>query len=84
MEPQPSLHSDDCGLHLVQHVHLPVAACQYLLLSVGVWLCLGQQVADLSRGHSSDSSLLCADGGIAGFSDGGTVVVEVVVGDRCF
>lgn len=68
------------GLHLVEHVHLPVAArLAVLLLPVGVLPLLEQDVAVLFRRRIR---MLQADGGTAGFGNGGAVVVKVVVGDR--
>lgn len=85
LAPQPSplcfLQSDVGDLQLVEHVHLPVAAClAVLLLAVGH---RGYEVAIfiLFRRHSS--RLLQADGGTAGFGNGGVGVVVKVVGDRC-
>lgn len=78
--------SDVGGLQLAEHVHLPVAAClAVVLLPVGFLLHHGQEVVIfiLFRRHSS--RLFQADGGTAGFSNGGVgVVVKVVVGGRCF
>lgn len=80
-----SLLSDVSGLQLVQHVHLPVAAClTVLLLPVGFLLHIGQEVAVFLL-FKRRTGLLQADGGAAGFGDGGVgVVVKVVVGDGCF
>lgn len=79
------LSSDFSGLQLVHLVHLTVAARLTLpLLSIGVGLNRGQEVAVLSKGCSGSGRLLQADGCTAGFSNGGAVVTEVVIGDRCF
>lgn len=82
----PSLcfvQSDVSCLQLAEHDHLPVLAhVAVILLSIGVLLHLGQEVAVfiLLRGRSS--GLLQAGGGAAGFSDGRVgVIVEVAVGD---
>lgn len=70
------LRSDIGGLQLVEHVRFSVAAC--LLLPVGVLLLQGQEVAVFVSFRIR--SVLQADGGAAGFGEGGVVVVvEVVV-----
>lgn len=75
-------HSDDCGLHL-PCIHLSVdGQLASLRLPVAVGGHLGQDFAALLmwRGQAAgDTGQLQADGGTAGFSEGGAVVAEVAV-----
>lgn len=78
-------HSDDCGLHL-PGIHLSVAArLAPLLLPVAVGGHLGQDDAAVLmwQGQAAGGAgQLQADGGAAGFGEGGAVVAEVVVDHR--
>lgn len=78
-------HSDDCGLHL-PCIHLAVAArLAPLLLPIAIGSHLGQDdaVVFLWRGQaSSGAGKLQANGGAAGFGQGGALVAKMVADHR--